>query len=64
MIVEVGNEDLDDDAGVQASDGLDCLAEVFGATIGQIIPGDRSEDEVFEAHAVCGLGDPKRFVEF
>lgn len=61
-IVEIRDEDLDDDAGIDAADGGDGVPKMCGSAIAEIIPGDCGDDDVLEIHAGGGLGDAVRFI--
>ena len=63
-VVEIGDEDFDDDVGVDLADGADGFAEVFGTAVLEVIASDGGDDDVLEVHPVGGLGDAGGFVGF
>ena len=60
--VEVGGEDFDRRSG-PASNGVDASAEVLRAAIGQVVAGDRRDDDVPKPQSLAGLGEPLRLVD-
>jgi hypothetical protein len=64
VVVEIGNEDFDNDAGIELAHGLDGFAEMISAAVFQIIARDGGDDDVIEFHAAGGFGDAHRFVGF
>ena len=60
--VEVGDQDLDAHAGASVAELADRGRERAGAAVGQVVAGDRGDDDVLEAHLRDGLGDPARLV--
>ena len=61
-VVEIGNEDFDDDAGIDLTDRADRFAEMLGSTVFEIVASDGGDDDVFEVHAAGSLGDPSGLI--
>ena len=57
---EVGHEHLDAAGRARSADRADRRREVGGAAVGQVVAVDRRHDDVVEAHALDGPGDPER----
>ena len=54
---EVGNQDLDAEAGIAAFELADGGGEDGGAAVGQIVTGDRGDDHVAQLEPRDGLGE-------
>ena len=50
-------------APVRVADGQDAAAEVVGAAVGQVVAGDRGDDDVLQAEPGAGLGQAVGLVE-
>ena len=62
VLVEIRHEDFDHNAGVQCAHRFNRLAEMFGATVLQIIARHRRDDDVLEPHPSRSLGHPVRLI--
>src|SRR5262249_44950884 len=54
--IEVGNEDLDNNARYGGANGFNRAPEVVGASVGQIVAGHGRDHDVLEAHAAGRFG--------
>lgn len=63
-VVEIGDEDFDDDAGIDLADGADGFAEMLGSTVFKVVAGDGGDNDVLEVHAAGGFGDAGWFIGF
>lgn len=59
---KIRNEYFNGDARVEGPDGLDGLAEMFGATVVEVISSHGRDHHVLQSHPAGGLGDALGFV--
>ena len=63
-VLKIGNQNFDDDAGIQFADFFNRLAKMLRAAVRHVVAGDGGDDDVFQFHPACGLGHAERLIGF